>query len=99
MTTIDIPVPRTGLILEYQTITEPKLVEKIIIRRNKLHFQQAEFTPLASPETIERLGFGATSPLVDAIIDGTADIPSVTDDTMSKAFLEILKTSKDKLKI
>ena len=27
LTTIDVPVPRTGLTLEYQTITEPKLVE------------------------------------------------------------------------
>ena len=99
LTTIDVPVPRTGLTLEYQTITEPKLVEQIILRRNKLHFRQAEFNPLASPETIERLGFGATSPLSDAIINGTADVPSVTDNPMSKALLKILKTSKDKLKI
>ena len=37
--------------------------------------------------------------MADAIIDGTADVSSVTDNPMSKALLEILKTSKDKLKI
>ena len=37
--------------------------------------------------------------MADVIIDGTADVPSVTDDPMSKALLEILKISKDKLKI
>ena len=35
LTTIDVPVPRTGLILEYQTITDPKLIEQIILRRKK----------------------------------------------------------------
>ena len=37
--------------------------------------------------------------MADAIIDGTSDVPSVTDNPMSKTLLEILKTSKDKLKI
>ena len=51
LTKIDVPVPQTGLTLEYQTITDPKLIKQIILRRNKLHFRQAEFTPLVIPET------------------------------------------------
>ena len=87
------------MILEYQTITNPKLIEQTILCQNNLHFLQAEFTPLAGPETIDRIIFGATNKLADEIIDDTADIPSITNNPMSKALLEILKTSKDKLNI
>ena len=38
LTTIDVPVPKTGLTLEYQTITDLILVEKIILCQNILHF-------------------------------------------------------------
>ena len=31
LTTINVPVPQTGLTLEYQTITDPSLIEKIIL--------------------------------------------------------------------
>ena len=77
--------------LEYQTITDPKLVEHILLRQNKLHFRQAELIPLAGLEIIDKIGFGATSDLADEIIAGTADISSLADNPMSKALLKYSK--------
>ena len=69
------------------------------MRRNKRHFRQAENTPLAGKEVIDRIGFGATTKTADDILEGTADIDAITDDDTSKRLLEIFKTSKPELEI
>ena len=42
LNTIEVPLPLEGETLKYHTITDPPLIEKEILRRNKRHFQQAE---------------------------------------------------------
>ena len=80
LTTFDVPVLRTELTLEYQTITDPILIEKIILCWNILHFWQAESTPLAGPEIIEKIGLSTTTNLADTIIDEKVDKPPLTTD-------------------
>ena len=38
LSSIDVPIPRIGPKLEYQTIPDLILIEKLILRRNILHF-------------------------------------------------------------
>ena len=48
---------------------------------------------------IDKIVFGATTKFVDEILEGTADIHAITNDSTSKCLLEIFKTSKQELKI
>ena len=80
-------------------ITNPIIIEKEILRRNILHFQQVESTPLAGSETIDNIGFGATINIADDIMKGTVDIDKIIDDPTSKLLFDIFKTSKPELEI
>ena len=96
---IEVPIPREGETLQYHTITDPPLIEKEILRRNKRHFRQAENTPLASTAVSDAIGFGATTSIADDIIKGTADIDAITNDPTAKKLLESFKTPKPPLEI
>ena len=80
--------------MEYQTLTNPPLIEKEIMRCNICHFRQAENTPLAGQEVIDSIGFGATTTTANKILKGTANIDAITDGPTSKSLFEIFKTSK-----
>ena len=92
-------MPLEGETLAYHTITDPPLIEKQILRRNKRHFRQAENTPLAGTDVSEKIGWGATTQIADDIIEGTADIDDITDDTTGKKLLEMFQTSTPALTI
>ena len=85
--------------MEYQTLTDLELIEKVILQRNICHFKQVENTPLAGKEVINSIGFGATTQIADKILKGTADIDAITNDPTSKTLFEIFKTSKPELEI
>ena len=91
---IDVPVPQEGIELIHQDISDPATMEKILLRRNWHHFRQAEDTPLANSEIIEKIGFGASSELADKILDGTADLKAITSDLMSIQLLKFFRTDK-----
>ena len=55
LNTIEVPIPLEGETLMYHTITDPPLIEKEILRRNKRHFWQAENTPLAGKDVSDKL--------------------------------------------
>ena len=57
LSTIEVPLPMDGETLEYQTLVDPPLIEKEIMRRDIRHFKQAENTPLAGKEMIDSFGF------------------------------------------
>ena len=99
LSTIEVPLPMEGEPVQYQTITDPPLIEKEILRRNKRHFRQAENTPLAGKNVGDKIGFGATTKIADDILEGTADIDAITDNDTSKRLLRIFKTSKPELEI
>jgi hypothetical protein len=54
-----VPLPKEGLELEYLAITDGSTIERLILHRNIRHFRKAESTPLATPEVIRKIGFGA----------------------------------------
>jgi hypothetical protein len=59
ISSILVPLPKEGMELEYLAITDGPTIERLILHRNIRHFRQAEFTPLATPEVIRKIGFGA----------------------------------------
>ena len=69
------------------------------MRRNKRHFRQAENTPLAGKDVSDKIGFGATTQSANEILEGTANLDEITDDSTSKRLLETFKTSKPELEI
>ena len=99
LSTIEIPIPMEGETLQYQTITDPPLIETEILRRNKRHFRQAENTRLAGTDVSDKIGFGVTTQISDDILEGTADIEGITDDETSKGLLRMFKTIKPAIKI
>ena len=99
LTNIKVPVPLEGETLTYHTITDPPLIEKEILQRNKRHFWQAENTPLVGTEVSKKIGWGATTPIADDILAGKANLNDITEDETSKKLLEIFKASRPELKI
>ena len=90
LSSIEVSIPYLDTTcLHFQTIIDPILIEKIILRHNIFHFHQAEYTPLAGHQTINSIGFGATTNIADEIMNRTADIEKLTDDPTS-----LLKYSK-----
>ena len=83
----------------YHTITDPPIIEKEKLRRNKRHFRQAENTPLAGKEVSDKIGWGATTPTAKKILVGTAKIDEITTNPTSKRLLEQFHTSKPELEI
>ena len=69
------------------------------MRRNKRHFRQAENTPLARIDVSDKIGFGTTTQLANEILEGTANIDEITNNSTSKRLLEEFKTSKPALEI
>ena len=99
LNTIEVPLPLEGETLIYHTITDPPLIEKEILRRNKRHFRQAENIPLAGKDVSDKIEFGATTPTANEILAGTANMNEITDDPTSKRLREIFHTSKPELDI
>ena len=99
LNTIEVPVPNlVDTNPEFQTITDPILIEKIILQCQFHHLRQAENTLLAGSATIDSIGFEATTTTVDESLKGTADIDTITDDPTSRQLFDIFKTSKPELK-
>ena len=92
LNSIAVPVPREGLKIEYQSLSDPVLIEQVLLQRNIRHFCQAENTPLSGQETIAKIGFGASSDYADQIINGNANLDILTDDPMSIKLLKVFGT-------
>ena len=94
-----VPLPKEGIELEYLAITDGPTIERIILQRNIRHFRQAEFTPLATPEVIRKIGFGADTKRAEQILDGTSDPTDITNDEWSRFLLTSMKRKSNELKI
>ena len=79
---------------KFSSIVDPVQIENLIIERNKKHFRQAEFTPLATPHITQSLGFSGTLPIAQDLLKGTADVPTLTPDRFGG---EILKKCERRL--
>jgi hypothetical protein len=94
-----VPLPKEGIELEYLAITDGPTIEKLILHRNIRHFRQAEFTPLATPEVIRKIGFGADTDRAEQLLEGTDDPTDITDDEWSRYLLTSMKRHSKELKI
>jgi hypothetical protein len=69
ISSILVPLPEEGIKLEYLGITDGPTIERLILHRNIRHFRQAEHTPLATPEVIKKIGFGADTERAEQLLD------------------------------
>jgi hypothetical protein len=86
ISSILVPIPKEGIELEYLVIPDGPTIEKLILQRNIRHFRQAEFTPLATNEVIEEIGFGADTNRAEQLLEGD-DLTDITDDEWSRYLL------------
>jgi hypothetical protein len=94
-----VPMPKEGIELEYCAITDGSTIESVILNRNIRHFRQAESTPLATPEVIKIIGFGADTERSEQLLEGTTDPTDITDDEWSRFLLTSMKRHSKELKI
>ena len=84
-------LPKEGIELEYQVLTDGSTIEQVILQRNIRHFRQAENTPLATPEVIRKIGFGANTKRAEQILEGKDDPTDITNDKWSRFLITLMK--------
>jgi hypothetical protein len=94
-----VPLPTEGSELEYMPVTDGPTIEDVILRRNIRHFRQAETTPLATPEVIETIGWGANTEQSEALLQGIKDPADITDDQWSRYLLASMKRHSKEINI
>jgi hypothetical protein len=99
ISSILVPLPKEGIELEYLAITDGPTIERLILHRNIRHFRQAEFTPLAKPEVIRKIGFGADTERAELLLEGKDDPTDITDDEWSRYLLTSMKRHSKELNI
>ena len=99
VSSILVPLPKEGIDLEYLAITDGPTIENLILNRNIRHFRQAETTPLATPEVIRKIGFGADTDRAEKILEGIDDPTDITDDEWSRYLLTSMKRHSKELVI
>ena len=95
ITSVLVPLPTTKEKPDWHSVTYGPDIERLILDRNIRHFSQARETPLASNEVIDMLGFGGDTEMAQKILNGTAEIPQITDDKAAQLLLESMKRDTD----
>ena len=96
---IMVTLPLEGEKIEFETITDGKLIENILLRRNKLHFSQASETPLATNKIIEELGFSGSTETAKKILNGTATIEEIVEDEALRDLLQSFQGKETKFEV
>jgi hypothetical protein len=99
ISSIMVPLPEEGIELEYLVITNGPTIKRLILQRNIRQFQQAESTPLATPEVIRKIGFGANTRRADKILEGKGDPTDVADDEWSRYLITSMQRHSKELEI
>jgi hypothetical protein len=94
-----VPLPKEGIELEYLAIIDGPTIERLILSRNIRHFRQAETTPLATPEIISKIVFGADTNRSEQLLDGGDDPTDITDDEWSRYLLTSMKRHSEEIEI
>jgi hypothetical protein len=104
ISSILVPIPKEGLEIEYiinihsnHGRTNYRKADNM--QRNIRHFRQAEFTPLASPEVIRQIGFGADTNRSEQILDGSDDLTDIIDNEWSRYLIQSMKRHSKEIKI
>jgi hypothetical protein len=80
-------------------IIDGPTIERLILNRNIRHFKQAENTPLATPEVIRKIRFGADTNRAEQLLEGIDDPTDITDDKWSRYLLTSMKRHSTELNI
>jgi hypothetical protein len=100
ISSILVPIPKEGLELEYTAIMDGPTIERVILQQNIRHFRQAEFTPLASPEVIDKIGFGADTTRAEQLLDEEDKDPTdITEDEWSRYLLTSMQRHSKEIKV
>jgi hypothetical protein len=98
ISSIPVLIPKEGIDLEYLVITDGPTIERLILQRNIRHFRQDKFTPLAKPEVVKEIGFGADTKRAKQLLEGN-DPTDITDDEWSRYLLTSMRRHSQVLKI
>jgi hypothetical protein len=99
VSSILVPLPKEGTELEYFAIMDGPTIETLILNRNIRHFRQAETTPLATPEVIRTIGFGADTDRAEQLLEGTGNPTDITDAEWSRYLLTSMRRHSKEIKI
>ena len=88
-----------GRKIEFETITDGKIIEDVFLRRNKLHFSQASDTPLATNKILDELGFLGSTETAKQILEGTATIEDIVDDKASREIIRSFQRKESAFKV
>jgi hypothetical protein len=99
ISSILIPLPKEGIELEYLVITDGPTIERLILQQNIRHFRQAETTPLATPEVIGKIGFGANTDRAEKLLEGKDNPTDITDDEWLRYLLTSMRRHWKELEI
>ena len=83
--------------LQFKTIDDPEVIEKLIIERNAIHLNQAEGTPLTIEPMISLIGTDSYTTFGDEILKGTANVSEIKSPTIRK-YIQQLKKNEEILK-
>jgi hypothetical protein len=97
ISSILVPMPKEGIELEYLVMTDGPTIERLILQINIRHFRQAEFIPLASPEVIKEIGFGADTNRAESLLEANDDPTDIIDDEWSRYLLTSMKRHSQEL--
>lgn len=79
---------------QWMTVNDPTIIEQQLLRRNQLHFRQADRTPLATRKAEDEITFAATSETADRLLQGTEEVERLTADKWAQ---DILRSCKEKI--
>jgi hypothetical protein len=99
VSSILVRLPKEGIEIEYFAIADGPTIESLILNQNIRHFRQAETTPLAKPEVIRKIGFGADTEIAEQFLAGTGSPTDITDDEWSRYLLTSMKRHSKEIEI
>jgi hypothetical protein len=99
VSSILVPLPKEGTELEYLAITDGPTNDTLILNRNIRHFRQAGTTPMATPDVIKTIGFGADTDRAEQSLEGSGDPTDITDDKWSRYLLTSMRRHLKEIKI
>ena len=85
--------------IKFETITDEKIIEDVLLRRNKLHFSQASDTPLAINKILDELGFSGSTATAKQILERTTTIEDIVDDEASWELLRSFQRKEAAVKV
>ena len=98
--TIDIPVDSSvgwndikKKNLQFKTIDDPQLIDKLINERNAHHLNQAQGTPFTIEPLLSLIGQDSFTSFSQELLDGTADLDDINVSPLIKQYLTNIKSN------